>query len=197
MRITHTIKAKKWLALAGLVWFVYVIFHVASLLIFHAGAEAFNRFYATFSHSPMYWLMVLILALSLIFHIIVAIDRQVLNHLSGGESYQKPYPKAVPRVIAWGGVSVLLGFVIFHIVQMQLIGEADLYAQIGEIFAQPIMWLIYALGLFSLGAHLHHGLSNVLQTLGISAKQPHWTAAVIVLLLMSGFVSILIRAIYR
>ena len=33
------------------------------------------------------------------------------------------------------------------------------------------MWAIYGLGMIAISTHLHHGLTNVLQTLGISSKQ--------------------------
>jgi len=79
---------------------------------------------------------------------------------------------------------------------MQWLDTTGLYQQILSIFSQPIMWVIYALGLITLSAHLHHALSNVLQTLGVSNKQYHLVVILIVLMVFIGFASIIVSVIY-
>ncbi len=93
------------MAFAGLVWFVYVIFHMLSLLVFHSGNEVFNQFYDWINHLAVYHLLVLTLIALLVFHVGSAISRQLRNNVSKGQSYKKPYPLAIPRIVAWGGVS--------------------------------------------------------------------------------------------
>jgi succinate dehydrogenase / fumarate reductase cytochrome b subunit len=50
--------------------------------------------------------------------------------------------------------------------------------------------------MLAISTHLHHGLTNVLQTLGISSKQRTGLAFVIVALIMAGFISIPIGVLY-
>ena len=58
------------------------------------------------------------------------------------------------------------------------------------------MWFIYGLGLLSLSTHLHHALTNVLQTLGISSAQCKSLSILIVVVIMAGFVSIPLGILY-
>ena len=183
--------SKKWMATAGLVWLLYLVFYLLSLMNFHSGKVAFNDFYQWYAQTPVYNFMIVLLVATLSFHVIVAVSRQLKNNVSAGTRYKKTYPKAIPKVIAWGGVSILFAFIIFHFIQMTwLIDKADLYQSIVLMFSNPLMWLIYGLGLFALGAHLHHGLTNVLQTFGLSSKQHHGVAIAIVLVVIGSFFSI-------
>ena len=84
----------------------------------------------------------------------------------------------------------MLAFIVIHSVQMLSTETVDLYQEIHSIFNQPLMWFIYGLGLLSLSTHLHHALTNVLQTLGISSSQCHGLAVFIVVVIMAGFASI-------
>ncbi|MDC0390121.1 hypothetical protein OAM64_00835 [Candidatus Thioglobus sp.] len=183
--------SKKWMATAGLVWLLYLVFHLLSLMNFHSGKVAFNNFYQWFAQTPFESIMVVLLIATLSFHVIVAVSRQLKNNVSAGARYKKAYPKAIPRVIAWGGASTLFAFIVFHFIQMKfLIDEVDLYQSIVLMFSNPLMWLIYCLGLFALGTHLHHGLTNVLQTFGLSSKHHHGVAIAIVLVVIGSFISI-------
>jgi succinate dehydrogenase / fumarate reductase cytochrome b subunit len=196
MSFTNSVIQKKWMAFAGLTWFFYVIFHMVSLLNFHAGKDVFNGFYTEFSQSPIYYLMAVALITTLGFHVFIAMSRQLANHQSKGSGYEKTYPQEIPRVVAWGGAGTLLVFIVFHFMQMQWLDKTDLYQEMLSIFIQPIMWVIYALGLITLSAHLHHALNNVLQTLGMTSKQYHLVVVLIVLLIFIGFSSVLVGVMY-
>ncbi|HIG89263.1 hypothetical protein [Candidatus Thioglobus sp.] len=196
MNFTNSVVGKRWMAFAGIVWFAYVVFHMVSLLNFHAGKEIFNDFYTWFNQLPFYYLMVAVLIFSLGLHVFTAISRQLANNKSKGVGNKKPYPKEIPRVVAWSGASTLLMFVVFHFVQMQLLDQTDLHQQLLNIFTQPIMLIVYVLGTITLSTHLHHALSNVLQTLGVSSKQNNPWVVLIVLILFFGFVSVPVSIIY-
>mgnify|MGYP000560129260 FL=1 len=189
----RTILLKKMMAVAGLIWFVYLIFHLFSVLTFHAGEAAFNAFYIWFNSSWIYPVLLALLGSTIVFHIYIAVTRQLANNKSAGDiRYKKSYPKAVPRIVAWSGAALVFAFIVIHSVQMLTIDidTTNLYQQMQEIFSDPLMWVIYGLGMLAISAHLQHGLSNVLQTLGICSCQFHKVAWLIVIIIMVGFASI-------
>ena len=142
----RTILLKKMMAVAGLIWFTYLIYHLFSVLTFHAGEAAFNAFYAWFNSSWIYPVLLALLGSTIIFHIYVAVTIDI--------------------------------------------DTTNLYQQMEEIFSDPLMWVVYGLGMLAISAHLQHGLSNVLQTLGICSCQFHKVAWLIVIIIIVGFASI-------
>lgn len=189
----RTILLKKMMAVAGLIWFTYLIYHLFSVLTFHAGEAVFNAFYAWFNSSWVYPVLLALLGLTIVFHIYVAVTRQLSNNKSAGDTrYKQSYPKATPRVVAWSGAALVFAFIVIHSVQMLTIDidTTNLYQQMEKIFSEPLMWAIYGLGMLAISAHLQHGLSNVLQTLGICSCQFHKVAWLIVIIIMVGFASI-------
>lgn len=192
----RTVSLKKMMAMAGLFWFFFLIFYLLGALTFHSGEEAFTAFYVWFNGSIFYPVLATLLIATLAFHVVVAVTRQLSNNISSGDRYKKPYPEAVPRIVAWSGASIILIFIITHTVQMLSINTVDLYSEITNIFQRPVMWAIYGLGMIAISTHLHHGLSNVLQTLGVSSKQHKGIALLIVLLIMAGYASIPLGILY-
>ena len=184
------------MAIAGLIWFVYLIFHMFSVLSFHSGEAVFSGFYVWLNSSILYPILLALLVLTISFHIVIAVSRQLSNNESIGERYKKTYPKAIPRLVAWLGALIMLAFIVIHSVQMLSTETVDLYQEIHSIFNHPLMWFIYGLGLLSLSTHLHHALTNVLQTLGISSSQCHGLALFIVVVIMAGFASIPLGILY-
>ncbi|MCS5591696.1 MAG: hypothetical protein NZ775_04145 [Gammaproteobacteria bacterium] len=186
----RTILLKKMMAVAGLIWFTYLIFHLFSVLTFHAGEVVFSAFYTWLNSSWIYPVLLAVLGSTIVFHIYVAVTRQLANNKSAGSRYKKTYPKAVPRVIAWSGAALVFAFIVIHSVQMLSIETKDLYTEMVDILSHPLMWAVYGLGMLAISAHLQHGLSNVLQTLGICSCQFHRVAWLIVIIIMVGFASI-------
>ena len=187
---SRTILLKKLMAIAGLIWFVYLIYHLLSVLTFHSGEVVFNAFYSWLNSSWIYPVLLTLLGSTIVFHIYVAVTRQLDNNKSAGIGYKKSYPKAVPRVVAWSGAGLIFLFIVIHSVQMLSVDETNLYQHMVLIFSNPLMWVIYGLGMIAISAHLHHSLSNVLQTLGVSSRQHHNLAWLIVIVIMLGFASI-------
>ena len=187
---SRTILLKKLMAIAGLIWFVYLIYHLLSVLTFHSGEVVFNAFYSWLNSSWIYPVLLTLLGSTIFFHIYVAVTRQLDNNKSAGIGYKKSYPKAVPRVVAWSGAALIFLFIVIHSVQMLSVDETNLYQHMVLIFSNPLMWVIYGLGMIAISAHLHHSLSNVLQTLGVSSRQHNNLAWLIVIVIMLGFASI-------
>ena len=192
----RTVSLKKLMAVAGLIWFVYLIFHLFSVLTFHSGEAVFTGFNVWLQSSILYPILLGVLLLTLSFHVVTAVSRQLSNNVSSGDRYKKPYPKAVPRIIAWSGATIILLFIVIHSFQMLTVDVVDLYGEIERIFRSPHYWAMYGLGMIAISTHLHHGLTNALQTLGISSKQRKGLALSIVVLIMAGFISIPIGVLY-
>jgi succinate dehydrogenase / fumarate reductase cytochrome b subunit len=178
------------MALAGLFWFAYLIFHLLGLLNFHIGEEAFNSYYGWLNNSPIDIVIRVLLFLSIGFHVYIAVARQISNNSSLGDKYKKPYPKAIPRVVAWSGALIILFFIIFHYFQIHEVEHVMLYKFLFETILKPEILIIYILGLITITAHLHHGLTNVFQSLGLCSKQYNIVVIFILLVVMSGYISI-------
>ena len=192
----RTVSLKKMMAVAGLFWFFFLVLYLLAALTFHSGEQAFTDFYVWFNNSIFYPILASLLIVTLSFHVYVAITRQLSNNVSSGDRYKKPYPKAIPRIVAWSGAAIILIFILTHTFQMFSTDTVDLYSEIQNIFKRPIMWGIYGLGMVAISTHLHHGLTNVLQTLGISSKQHKVLALILVVLMMAGYASIPLGVLY-
>jgi len=188
--IVNKITYKKLMALAGLFWFAYLIFHLSGLFYFHLGEEAFNLYYGWLNNSPIDTILRILLLLSLGFHVYIAVTRQLSNNSSIGAKYKKPYPKAVPRSVAWSGALMLLFFIIFHYFQMHEVESVTLYKFLVDTLTKPEMIIIYILGLTTITAHLHHGLTNAFQSLGLCHKQYNLIVSLILFVVMGGYISI-------
>ncbi|KAA0449513.1 MAG: hypothetical protein FXV79_03885 [Candidatus Thioglobus sp.] len=184
-------QTKRLMAVAGLVFFAYLLLHMLANLNFLTGADNFNGFYRWFNEAVILrWSIITLLILSILLHTITAIARQFDVNSKRHIPYKKSYPKAIPRLIAWSGAGLLFAFITGHFVQMQLLETRDFYAEISTIFNNPIMLALYALGFASLSAHLHHALGNVGQTFGLSHKQHHGLVLLIIFILIGGFAAV-------
>lgn len=179
---------KRLMASAGIFWLLYLIIHMLANLNFLTGADNFNGFYVWFNEALILrWSIIILLIISILLHIYTAIARQLDSNKKRSIAYKKPYPQAVPRLVAWSGAGLLLGFIVLHFFQMQLLETRDFYEEIRNIFTNPIMWAVYALGFVALAAHLHHALGSVGQTFGLTHKQHHTFVIAFVVFLVGGF----------
>ena len=182
---------KRLMALAGMVWLAYLLVHMLANLNFLTGEENFNGFYQWFNNAVILrWGVIGLLTLSLGFHVVTAVSRQLDSNAKRHMPYKKPYPKAIPRFVAWSGATLLLSFIVFHFVQMQLLPSDNFYQEIRNIFTNPLMLIVYVLGFVALFAHLYHALSNVRQTFGLTQQQSHGVVLLILSVLLGGFAAI-------
>ena len=95
----------------------------------------------------LYFVVSSLLVVALLLHVIVAVSRQLDSNKKRDIMYKKPYPKAIPRSIAWTGAVILLTFIILHVYQMLSVSfglhEYDLYEHLLTVFSNPLMWLVY------------------------------------------------------
>lgn len=187
-----TILLKKIMAIAGLIWFIYIIFHLISVLTFYGGEQLYNSFYIWLRSSWIYPVLLILLIMTIVFHIYVAVIRQIKNNKSAGVKYKKNHPAIIPRWIVWSSASLIFVFIIVHSVQMLSVESKDLYATTVSVLSNPMMLVLYGLGIFAIGAHLQHGLANVLNTLGISSVKHSKISYFISIVLIVGYASIIL-----
>lgn len=175
------------MALMGVLWVLYLAIHSVSSLSYFFGAPLFNAVYEWFN-AGIFWRFVVptLLVLSLAYHIVVAITKQ-LHNLGKQSKYHKSYPKAIPRVIPWAGVSLVVVFIIVHIIQMWNISLANAYVEINTLFQNEFIVMGYILATITILFHIHHGLHNVSQTFARRTQAPVVLALIAI---GSGFVSI-------
>lgn len=87
------------MAVAGLIWFVYLIFHLFSVLTFHSGEAVFTGFNVWLQSSILYPILLGVLLLTLSFHVVTAVSRQLSNNVSSGDRYKNPIQKQFPELL--------------------------------------------------------------------------------------------------
>lgn len=189
-----TVALKVLMAITGLFFVLFLLFHMFGNLKMLMGAEAYNH-YAHWLHNdllypilpPMWglWAMRLILAGSLVIHVTCAF---LLWHRAGvarGSKYKvnkgvKKSQTYASRTMRYGGV-ILLAFIIFHILQFTTltINVGGDYHSV-EPFDRLVMafspenWWVYAFYFIAMGAlamHTRHGVFSALATLGVDRRE--------------------------
>jgi succinate dehydrogenase / fumarate reductase cytochrome b subunit len=190
-----TVGKKVAMALSGLVYVGWVLFHMVGNLQFHLGAEALNEYaHKLQSMPPLVWSGRSMLLAALIVHVVSAV--LLIRHngvarpggYKGGQRYFATTPAA--RSMRWGGISLLL-FIGWHLLDFTigafgplhaLLGPANFYQYAnlgflrGEVyhnmlasFGNPVSLVVYIAATVALSLHLYHGAWSTVQTLGFEA----------------------------
>lgn len=202
---------RKWIvALTAIPLLAYVIGHlIGNLLIFNS-PEMINK-YAYFLHSHLVWLWIIrgFLIFCFVVHIVAALGLAVENRMARPERYAvfKTQSSTYAGRTMWVSGIVLLCFVVFHLLQFTAMtitpayqsledanGHHDVYRMVVMAFHNPWAVAVYLIGVGVLCAHLYHGLSSFLQTLGVnSVKVDHRVVLigrVLAILIFFGYISI-------
>jgi succinate dehydrogenase / fumarate reductase cytochrome b subunit len=122
-----------------------------------------------------------VLVLSLITHVVLAIQLTRQNKAARGQSYavsgkREKGASLASQTMAIHGVIILIFFV-HHLLTFKYgphyettvngVVMRDLFRLIIEIFKQPIYVGWYVISLFLLGFHLSHGVSSLFQSFGL------------------------------
>ena len=180
---------KRMMAISGLVFLFFVLFHAYGNLHYFEGEVAYDH-YAVFlrallvpimPYGGVLWILRLALMACLLAHAGSAFHLWARNKRArGNDKYAVKKPGAeyfasryAMRTMRWGGVILLL-FIIWHLLQYTTLsltpgghyvhGRAYLNMYYG--FQLWWVWLIYAIALAALCLHVWHGVWSALQTLG-------------------------------
>ena len=172
------------MAVSGLYFVFFVLFHMYGNLKILAGREAFDEyahhlrtmFQPILPYEGFLWLYRLTVLVALVAHVYAAFV--LWSRARGARSQRYAVQKAAAASLSskwmrWGGVALLL-FIAFHLAQFTL-----LWVNVGGPQATPAervivgfqhwwLTLIYVIALAALAMHLRHGVWSASQTLGLT-----------------------------
>ncbi len=189
--LNSSIGKKFLMSLSGLFLILFVGLHAFLNSLLLVGKDVYNAAAHFMATNPFIKVMEPILALGFIVHIIYAFILEISNYYKRGPAR---YAKATrrhqstwsSRNMIWLGIIILV-FLIVHLANFywkikvtgqipmtELHGEQihDTYALVTSLFQSSlIIDLLYVLGAFALGMHLHHAFWSAFQTLGWSNEK--------------------------
>jgi succinate dehydrogenase / fumarate reductase cytochrome b subunit len=172
-----TVGKKLVMAVTGLILAVFVLGHMAGNLQIYQGPEKLNHYAQLLRVSmPLLWTVRLILLVSVVLHIVAAVQVTLQNWRSRPQKYAvSAYQEAdiASRTMIWGGL-VVAAFVVYHLLHLTF-GTAhgdfkpgDVYHYVVSGFQVPLVSLFYILANIFLALHLYHGMWSWFETLGFS-----------------------------
>ena len=211
--LSSSIGQKFVMGLTGLLLCGFLVAHLAGNLLLFAGAKPFNE-YAHALHSQWELLAVAEFGLIVLFaaHVYLAVSTTIGNYRARRDFYVMKQTKVPGRIIganSWmfASGSVVLGFVILHLIDLRLglrsaihyAPETDFEAPFKNTLAaisDPISRTVYFVGVIILGVHLSHGFASAFQSLGLN--HPKYTPLIKVvgkifaIIIAVGFASIVV-----
>ena len=179
------------MAVTGLIFVCFVLFHMYGNMKLFFGQEAFNHYAEFLQKDLLYpilpktggvWLLRAVLGLALILHVWAAIKTWKRGKAARGPVQYK-VKKGVKKqntyggtaTMRWGGLFILF-FVIFHLCQFTIVkfnvGAETFecnnpYLLVVSSFQVWWVYLIYLLAMIFLALHVNHGVFSALATLGL------------------------------
>jgi succinate dehydrogenase / fumarate reductase cytochrome b subunit len=175
--LASTIAKKVVMALTGVVLTGFVLVHMVGNLLLYKGPEALNAYGEMLqSKPPLVWTARAVLLACVALHIWAATSLTLTNLAARPVGYRKTAYEAstyASRTMVWGGPLLLL-FIVYHLLHFTL-GSAhpdfvrgDVYHNVVTGFRNPLVTFFYVLSMGALSLHLFHGITSMLQTLGLS-----------------------------
>ena len=169
--LRSSVGAKHVMAVTGLLLLLFAIVHMIGHLQMFGGPSMYNA-YANFLQNlwEVKWPVRAGLLALLIIHVVLAIGLVAKNRAARSQRYAVYRPQRssiVGRSMALSGLVVLV-FLVIHIIHFTInpTHHGNAYAMFVHAFQQPMYYAIYLVGMLLLAAHLGHGASSWLQSLG-------------------------------
>mgnify|MGYP000928315625 CR=1 FL=1 len=151
---------------------LFLIEHVFTNSTVLQGAKAFNDALAMMDLIPrpvFYALEIFAIAVPLLFHIIygIYIAAQAKNN-PGNYGYIRNWQFALQRWTAWYLLFFLIGHVVYLRIFLKAIGGEHInYALIAAHLSNPIIWVLYLIGMLAAIFHFTNGITTFLMTWGV------------------------------
>jgi succinate dehydrogenase / fumarate reductase cytochrome b subunit len=201
--LQSTIGKKVVMAVTGVILFGYVIVHMIGNLQIYQGAAKLDAYAHTLKGIPaLLWGVRTLLLVSVILHIITAIQLTLLKQRARPSGYVKWKSRDssyASRTMMWSG-PLLAAFVVYHLLHFTT-GQAHPDFRDAEVYRNVIIGfqnipaaIAYIIAMLMLGLHLYHGAWSMFQSVGI--HHPRYTpwlkrfAAIAAIALMVGNISI-------
>jgi succinate dehydrogenase / fumarate reductase cytochrome b subunit len=198
-----TIGKKAVMAVSGVVLAGFVVAHLLGNLQIFIGPDRFNGYARALKALPeLLWVVRITLIVSVTLHIWSSIQLAVVKGEARPLGYVRNKSIAssyASRTMYMSG-PIVAAFIIYHLMQFTFgVGgtpymESDPYGNVINGFRVPAVSLFYIIAMGLLCLHLRHGLSSMVQTLGLD--HPRYTprlkalAVIVATLIFFGFVSI-------
>jgi succinate dehydrogenase / fumarate reductase cytochrome b subunit len=204
LRFWNTTNGKKAvMAATGVVLAAFVCGHLIGNLQIFLGPDRFNSYARTLKSLPeLLWPVRITLLVSVMLHIWSSVQLAVVKSEARPVGYVRTKSTAstyASRTMYMSG-PILAAFIVYHLMQFTFgVGgtpymETDAYGNVINGFRVPAVSLFYIVAMGLLCLHLRHGLSSIMQSLGLS--HPRYTprlksiAVIVATLIFFGFVSI-------
>ena len=204
--LSSTIGKKVLVAITGILFCLFLLFHLVNNLVIYTGEENFNYLVSSLEKiKPLIRLLEVVLLTILVVHISNSVYLSIQSRKSGNQTslsnVKKPNAPLSSRTMLFTG-SVLFIFIVVHLstfwFNFQLTDDHDAYynmvtnSAIG--FGNIFVTILYLVAMVILGFHLKHGFSSAIQTLGIKdtsiGKVVSTIGVVFWLFIPAGFFSI-------
>ena len=175
--LASTIAKKLVMAATGVILTGFVLVHMAGNLLLYRGPAALNAYGEMLQSSQaVVWSARAVLLASVALHIWAAVSLTLTNISARPVGYRKSAYEAstyASRTMRWSGPLLLL-FIVYHLLHFT-VGSAhpdfvrgDVYHNVIIGFRDPLVTFFYVLSMVGLSLHLFHGVTSMLQTLGLS-----------------------------
>lgn len=191
------------MAITGAILFGFVLGHMAGNLQVFLGREAFDHYAVMLRAVPeVLWGIRILLLLSVILHIVAAVQLTALQNKARPVGYKKK--KAVDssyaaRTMMWSG-PIVGAFLVYHLLHLTFgtvhpnFEEGHVYDNVVNGFRVIPVSIAYIVSMILLGMHLNHGVWSMFQSLGVS--NPRYSAGlrrfanIFSILVTAGFISV-------
>jgi succinate dehydrogenase / fumarate reductase cytochrome b subunit len=199
-----TVGKKFVMAVTGMILIAFLIGHLAGNLLVFRGAAALDAYSALLKRElSVLWVVRAILFVSVVLHIVAAVQLTILDRAARPERYSRAKPQAATiasRTMRIGGLLIAV-FVVVHLLHLTTgtihpaaFEETRVYDNVVGGFRVWWVSAFYLVAMVAIGLHLFHGGWSFLRTLGLSrpsAEPLHRPiAAALALLIWAGFTSI-------
>ncbi len=181
---TTNVFVKQLMALSGLFFIVFLLFHSYGNLKMFLGPEAYNgyaewlkfdAFYPIFPHGGFIWVFRFIMLAFILVHIFAAFHVWAQSRRARQHRYEvkKMVVEAyAARTMRFTGVALIF-FITFHILNFTTatietgFTAADLpYTRMVDTFQNPVWFVVYLVFMALVTAHVGHGFWSAFQTMG-------------------------------
>lgn len=178
--LRSTIGRKLAMAISGVVLCGFVLIHMSGNLLLYKGPEAINAYAATLkANAAILWGARVLLLGAVVLHAWAAFSLMALNKAARPLGYRATAYDAssyASRTMRFGGPLLVL-FIVYHLLHLTVgalhprFDAANVYGNVVLGFQNPAVALFYVISMLALSLHLFHGVSSMLQTLGLSHPQ--------------------------